>query len=232
MNLSNTAMVLAAGFGKRMGAISQHTPKPLIPIKNTNCLEITINALANFGFKRIIVNTHHLHDQIEKFLKKLNSLEIIISYEENILETAGGVRKVLHEFGNNNFVVANADMYWKDTDPSIIYSLQKSMNADDHFCLGVVPHEKANAHPGNGDFVMTSNNLLKIDHDSNSPKYVYMGVQIINPYIIKNLPIAPLSLATLYKSAAASDNLRGAVFNDTWIDVGTPNGLEIASTRM
>jgi MurNAc alpha-1-phosphate uridylyltransferase len=230
IELSKTAMVLAAGLGKRMGELTQNTPKPLLPIDNTNCLEISLKALIKAGFKRIIVNTHYLPEQIQEFLKHFKNVEIIISYEPQLLETAGGVRKVLHEFENKNFVVVNADMYWKDSDPSIIFALQKAMQTDDHFCLGVVPLAKAIAHPGKGDFVFENGLLQKLQADSaNAPKCVYMGVQIINPQIIEPLSRdQPLSLAPLYFKAASLNKLRGALFEGTWVDVGTPAGLEQA----
>ena len=93
IQLSKTAMVLAAGLGKRLADITKDTPKPLLPIGNTCCLEITINALKTAGFQRIIINTHYHADQIEHYVKRFNDLEIIISYEPELLETAGGVRK-------------------------------------------------------------------------------------------------------------------------------------------
>ena len=227
--ISRTAMVLAAGFGKRMGGLILNTPKPLLPIGNTNCLEISILALVKAGFQRIIINTHYLSEQIVAFSKRFNDVEIIISHELQLLETAGGVRKVLNEFENKNFVVVNADMYWMDSDPSIIFSLQKTMQADDHFCLGVVPLENAVAHPGKGDFIFANGLLHKSATDDNSQKFVYMGVQIINPKIIEPLATDdPMSLAPLYFKASSADKLRGSVFKSLWVDVGTPGGLEKA----
>lgn len=230
IELSKTAMVLAAGFGKRMGGLTLNTPKPLLPIGNTNCLEISILALVKAGFQRIVINTHYLSEQIREFVNKFKEIEIIISYELQLLETAGGVLKVLNEFENKNFVVVNADMYWIDTDPSIIFDLQKEMQADDHFCLGVVPLKNAIMHPGKGDFVFENGCLQKPKAaDENVPKFVYMGVQIINPKIIEPLiPDEPMSLAPLYFEASSIKKLRGVAFDGLWVDVGTPSGLEKA----
>lgn len=230
--ISRTAMVLAAGFGKRMGELTQDKPKPLLPIGNTNCLEISVLSLVKAGFQRIVINTHYLSEQIVEFSKRFNNVEIIISYELQLLETAGGVRKVLNEFENKNFVVVNADMYWLDTDPSIIFDLQKAMQADDHFCLGVVPLEKAIMHPGKGDFIFEDGFLQKSQAgDENAPKFVYMGVQIINPKIIEPLmPDEPMSLSPLYFKASSENKLKGVVFDGLWVDVGTPSGLEKAKS--
>lgn len=222
-------MVLAAGFGKRMGELTRNTPKPLLKIGDTNCLEISIEALVKAGFKRIIINTHYLAEQVQEFASKFQDLEIIISYEPELLETAGGVRKVLDEFDGENFVVVNADMYWGDSDPSIIFALQNAMQKDDHFCLGVVPLENAIMHPGKGDFVFENGLLHKPKADDHSQKFVYMGVQIINPTIIEPLMLnQPASLAPLYFKAASANKLRGVVFDGLWVDVGTPAGLQKA----
>lgn len=231
IELSKTAMVLAAGLGKRMGELTRNTPKPLLPIGKTNCLEISINALIKAGLKRIIINTHYLAEQVQEFVAKFKNVEIIISYEPHLLETAGGVRKVLQEFSDKNFIVVNADMYWQDNDSSIIFSLQKTMQEDDHFCLGIVPLENAIMHPGKGDFVFGDGGCLRkpgID-DENTQKFVYMGVQIINPKIIEPLVLNhPLSLAPLYFNAASINKLRGVVFEGLWVDVGAPAGLSKA----
>ena len=114
IELSKTAMVLAAGLGKRLGEFTKNTPKPLVAIGDTCCLQIAITSLKKAGFSRIIVNTHYLADQIENYVKRFNDIEIILSYEPELLETAGGIRKILNEIGNKPFVVVNADKYWQD----------------------------------------------------------------------------------------------------------------------
>ncbi len=227
INLSKTAMVLAAGFGKRLGEITKNIPKPLLPIGNTCCLEISINALREAGFKRIIINTHYHAEQIENYVKPFNNLEILISYEPELLETAGGVRKVLHEFGDAPFVVLNADMYWHDTTPSVIKKMAENMQESDDFCLAVTPLNNAKGYPGLGDFVL-ENSLLQKPRDDVSNRYVYIGVQLINPKVIAPLPIAPLSLSGLYKKACEKNSLRGVIFNNKWVDIGSIGGLNLA----
>ena len=227
INVSKTAMVLAAGFGKRLGEITKNIPKPLLPIGNTCCLEISINTLREAGFKRIIINTHYHAEQIENYVKRFNNLEILISYEPELLETAGGVRKVLHEFGDAPFVVLNADMYWHDTNPSVIKKMAENMQALDDFCLAVTPLNNAKGYPGLGDFVL-ENGLLEKPRDEVSDRYVYIGVQLINPKVIAPLPIAPLSLSGLYKKACENNTLRGVIFNNKWVDIGSVSGLNLA----
>ncbi len=229
MNISSTAMVLAAGFGKRLGDITKNTPKPLVSIGNTCCLDLSINALKQAGFKRIIINTHYLADQIEAHVKSYTDLEILLSYEPILLETAGGVRNVLTEFGEKPFVVVNADMYWQDSNPSIIHRMVDAWQETDDFCLAVTPLKNALGHSGKGDFVIENGLLRKPNEDDlPSSRYIYIGVQLINPIVITQLKIEPFALPNLYWKASEKKSLRGVVFDGTWIDVGNVEGLALA----
>lgn len=229
INVSSTAMILAAGFGKRLGDITKNTPKPLVQIGNTNCLDISVNALKQAGFKRIIINTHYLAEQIAQYVKRYNDLEIVLSYEPVLLETAGGIRNVLAEFDNKPFVVINADMFWQDSNPSVIYRMVEEMQETDDFCLCVTPLEKAKGHPGKGDFVFEKGLLRKpTDDDSLSSRYVYIGVQLVNPRVIMPLKVEPFGLPDLYRQAVENKALRGVIFEGTWVDVGNIEGLDFA----
>lgn len=229
ISVSSTAMILAAGLGKRLGDVTKNIPKSLVPIGNTCCLDISVNALRQAGFNRIIINTHYLAGQIAEYVKRYNDLEIILSYESVLLETAGGIRNVLPEFENKPFVVMNADMYWQDANPSIIQHMIEEMQETDDFCLCVTPLENAKGHPGLGDFVLENGLLRKsTDDDSNVSKYVYIGVQLVHPRVIKPLKIETRGLSGLYAEAAQAKSLRGVAFEGTWIDVGNVDGLALA----
>ena len=227
MPISKTAMILAAGFGKRLGNITKTIPKPLLPIGNTCCLEITVNALNKAGFKRIIINTHYHAEQIENYVKRFHDLEIITSFEPEILETAGGVRNVLSEFDNKPFVVANADMYWRDETPSIIHKMANAIRESDDFCLSVTPLSNAQGHPGQGDFIL-NDGLLKRPNEQQLERYVYIGVQIINPRVLADLPIATHSFSGMYTESGNNNNLRGVIFNGLCVDIGCIDGLNLA----
>lgn len=229
INISSTAMVLAAGLGKRLGDITKNTPKPLVEIGNTCCLDLSIEALKQAGFKRIIINTHYLAEQIKYYMKRYSDLEILLSYEPILLETAGGIRNVLPEFGGKPFVVVNADMYWQDCNPSIIHRMVDAWQETDDFCLSVTPLKNAQGHSGKGDFVIENGLLRKpTEDDLPSNRYVYIGVQLINPCVIEPLKIELFSLSGLYWKASEKKSLRGVVFDGTWIDVGNVDGLEVA----
>lgn len=230
IEISATAMILAAGFGKRLGDMTKNTPKPLVAIGDTCCLDLSVNALKNTGFKRIIINTHYLAGQIEEHAKRhYKDIEIILSYETTLLETAGGIRKVLDEFNSKPFVVVNADMYWQDTNPSVIHQMIETMHETDDFCLCVTPLENAKGHLGGGDFVLEGEFLRNLTEGNLKEKrYVYIGVQLVQPKVIEPLNIEPLGLLSLYKRALQKKTLRGVIFEGTWIDVGNIEGLNFA----
>jgi MurNAc alpha-1-phosphate uridylyltransferase len=229
INVSSTAMVLAAGLGKRLGDITKNTPKPLVPIGNTCCLDLSVNALKQAGFNRIIINTHYHADQIAEHVKSYTGVEIILRYEPLLLETAGGIRNVLPEFGGKPFIVINADMYWQDSNPSVIHSMVDAFEHTDDFCMAVTPLKNAKGHLGKGDFILENGLLRKPTlEDSGLSRYVYIGVQLVNPRVIVPLKIEPLGLPGLYIEATHTKALRGVVFEGTWIDVGNVDGLALA----
>ena len=233
MNISPTAMVLAAGLGKRLGDITKNTPKPLVSIGNTCCLDLSINALKQAGFTRIIINTHYHADQIADHVKSYTGVEIILSYEPILLETAGGIRNILPEFGGKPFVVVNADMYWQDSNPSVIHRMVDAFESTDDFCMAVTLLKNAKGHSGKGDFVFENGLLRKpTPDDAEFSRYVYIGVQMVNPRVIEPLKIEPLALPGLYLEATEKKSLRGVVFDGTWIDVGNVDGLALAKENV
>ena len=96
-------MIFAAGFGKRLKPLTDHTPKPLISLGSTTCLDLIIKRLKESGIQKIVINTHHLANQIHDHLRQYS--DIIVSYEKEILETGGGLLKVLHYFDNKPFCI-------------------------------------------------------------------------------------------------------------------------------
>ena len=108
------AMVLAAGLGTRMKPLTLKTPKPLIKVGSKNLLERSLNLLENHGVEQIIINVHHLADQIIKFISNFETkVKITISNEKDLLlDTGGGVKKGTKIFEKKPFFVLNPDTLW------------------------------------------------------------------------------------------------------------------------
>ena len=108
-------MILAAGYGKRMRNLTDSKPKPLLKINNKELLRHNIDFFLNIGCKKIVINTHYLHKQIKNFIKKYYpGKNIQIIHEKVLLNTGGGIKNALNLLGDNNFLVSNADILWKD----------------------------------------------------------------------------------------------------------------------
>ena len=112
----NTALILCAGFGKRLNPITLNTPKPLLEIKDISMLERCINLIENLGIQKIVINTFYLKDQFSEFLDKKNlSLDInIIEDGEHILDTGGGIQNMIKDSNENDFLIFNPDTVWSN----------------------------------------------------------------------------------------------------------------------
>ncbi len=110
----NTALILCAGFGKRLNPITLNTPKPLLEIKDISMLERCINLIEKLGIQKILINTFYLKDQFLAFLNRKNfNIDIeIIEDGEHILDTGGGIQNMLQNSNENDFIIFNPDTVW------------------------------------------------------------------------------------------------------------------------
>ena len=112
----NTALILCAGYGKRLNPITLKIPKPLIEINEITLLENSINFLEKLEIKNIKINTFYLHDKIKDFILtyKLNSKIEILNDGDEILDTGGGILNLINRSDENDFIVLNPDTLWSD----------------------------------------------------------------------------------------------------------------------
>ena len=111
---SFSAMILAAGYGRRMLPLTNNIPKPLIEINNVSLLKNTIDFLLGIGCKKIIINTHYKHKLITNYINKYYKFSnIALLHEKNILDTGGGVKNAISLFSDSNILVTNSDNYWR-----------------------------------------------------------------------------------------------------------------------
>ena len=99
----NTALILCAGYGKRLNPVTFKTPKPLIKIDNISMLEKCINLIEKIGIQKILINTFYLKNQFSEFLnnKRFNLNIKIIEDGENILDTGGGIQNMIKNYDEN-----------------------------------------------------------------------------------------------------------------------------------
>lgn len=227
-----TAMILAAGLGKRMRPLTASRPKPLIEVAKKPLLDHVLDHLRAGGIKRVVVNVHYLADAVEAHLKsRVTDLDVAISDERGrLLETGGGLVKALPLIDDEQFLVVNSDNYWVDGPVDAIRLLGQHWDdsAMDALLL-VVPQARAHCHKGSGDFHMDAIGRLSRRKQGRVAPFVYTGVQVISRRLLDNAPEGPFSTNFLWDRAIAAGRCYGIVHQGLWFDVGTP--LAIARTE-
>ncbi len=177
------AIILCAGFGKRLRPLTLSNPKPLLKIGGKTLLSNTLNILKRFGIKQVVINVHYLADQIIDYIKKndFNMTITTVNEKEKILDTGGGVLNAIQYFSNEAFIVINPDTIWNLNYLEELKSMEKEffMNKKSKCNLLVVNKNKSFDQSFRGDFNLENNLINRKDRDN--LKYIYTGVQIIKP---------------------------------------------------
>lgn len=230
------AMILAAGLGTRLKALTDKTPKALIKIKGKTLLEIGINNLINNGFDKIIINVHHHSKQIIQFLDENKfDAEITISDEtDKLLDTGGGLKKAKSFFDNDSpFLVYNVDvlsnldlrkLYTFHTASGTIGTLVVRKRESDRYLL----FNSENILCGwrntkSGETKLIRNNKLQYE-------FAFSGIQVLDPKIFSFMPDEDVfSLIDLYLKVGSKNEIRAFIDDESyWLDVGKPENLKAA----
>lgn len=230
------AMILAAGFGTRLGALTQITPKPLIEVGGQPILHRILQTLEERSFEEVVINTHYLAPQIQHSIdvwkKQTDSqLQIHISHEEHLLEIGGGLRHVLPYFKGEPFLVVNGDIVWKERRDPWLCELIKAYDAEKmDALLTLSPVENtATFREKGGDLVREVDGKIHFPKEGEIPDYVYAGIQILHPRLIQTLPIGKGPLHPAWEKAQNEGRFFGHIYKGQWADMGTPKGLEMAN---
>ena len=225
-----TAMLLAAGLGKRMGPLTIKTPKPLITIGGYALIDYAIDHSVNVGVDKIVINIHHLGSQIVQHVRNRKNLKIIFSDEtKELLETGGGIVKALSHLGNSPFFVINGDVLWVDGPKASLDRLAQFWN--DEIMDGLLllhSTVESYGYEGFGDFLIDPNGILTRRPELLVSPYVYTGIQLLHPRLFEDVPNGPFSLNQLYSSSMEKGRLYGIIHDGDWFHVGTPIGLNQA----
>ena len=217
----NKAMILAAGFGKRLNPLTLSCPKPLIKIGNGTLLSNTIKFLEDLRIKQIVINTHYLGDQIKKYIneKKFESKITIINENEKILDTGGGIFNALKYF-NESFLCINPDTIWNSNYIKESKKLENDFFLNKRKCnLLLVNKIKSFDKNLRGDFSL-KNGLITRGNNENL-KYIYTGLQIIDPKIFSNINDKIFSINLIWDKLIESKQLFGLESNIDFLHVST-----------
>jgi len=204
----NTALVLCAGYGKRLNPLTLKNPKPLLKLNNLTLLENTINLIKKLGINEIKLNTFYLKDQIKIFIEEKNfdvKIEIIEDGNE-ILDTGGGIFNMINSLNEENFMVFNPDTVWSiDYLNSIkemenFYFSKKIQNI-----LMVVNKDLSFDKNLRGDFDLFDNQLNK----KKLNQYIFTGCQIINKKVFASIKNKSFSILQIWNDLIKENKLYG-----------------------
>ena len=219
------AMILAAGFGKRIHPLTLKCPKPLLKIGNETLLSNTLKFLELFGIKQVVINVHYLGEHIVDYINKnkFNLTINIVREKDKILDTGGGVLNAIQNFSNEPFLTMNPDTIWNSYYLKELKLMEKLFfeNKKNKCFLLVVNKEKSFDKSFKGDFNL-KNNLINRKHSDNL-KYIYTGLQIIKPKVFSGYDAKVFSINKIWDKLIERNELHGMESNIDFLHVSTLN---------
>jgi len=226
----DTAMIFAAGFGTRMGHLTQNMPKPLVSVNDRPMIDHALDVLLGAGIRSIFVNTHYFANQLENHLAGYPSVTCIREMPK-VLETGGGLKNAMPKIGTTPIFTMNCDAIWFGDNPVTI--LVKHWNPDEmDGLLLLLKQPDALGYKGQGDFFLNADNKLQRKGAKPSAPYVYSGLQIIKTERLAEISETNFSISLLWEKMITDNRLSGVIYDGTWVDVGYPEGIKLAERKM
>ena len=209
------AMILAAGLGKRMRPLTDHCPKPLLPVAGKPLIVHHLARLREAGIREVVINVSYRAEQIVDALGDGAGYGVRIAWSREAapLETGGGIRQALPLLGEAPFLLVNGDV-WCDLDPADLAPL-----GDDLARLALV--DNPDHHP-QGDFHLDARGRV---HAEGEPRLTFAGISLMRPELVAAEPPGAFALAPLLRRAMAEGRVGGHHHPGQWVDVGTPERL-------
>ena len=224
---NTTALLLAAGHGKRMLPLTESTPKPLLKVGRYSLIEHHLIRLAELGFKHVVINVAYLANQIIDTLGDGSKYGLSIDFSDEsstgALETAGGIKKALRYIKSDPFISVNADI-WTDYDFTELLSTKP-----EYATLVMVKNPPHNL---SGDFVLAADGALKnisknnTSVDSQDPSMTYSGIALYRRHFFDDIAETKSALGPLFKELIDQQQLMGTALKGQWFDIGTPERLD------
>lgn len=220
-------LILAAGFGTRMGALTAGRPKPLVPVGGRTLLDHAL-AIAAPACGPIAVNAHYHADQIAAHLAGRPDVTLLIE-APRILGSGGAVKNAARHLPPGPMATLNADAVW--TGPNPIRTLALAFDpARMGALLLLVPRDRATGRTGGGDARIDAGGRLRFDRAADAP--VYTGAQILDPALARDHPAEAFALHEVWDVLAGQGRLFGVMHPGGWADVGHPEGIALAEALL
>jgi MurNAc alpha-1-phosphate uridylyltransferase len=230
-----TAMIMAAGLGKRMRPLTATRPKPLIEVAGKALLDHVLERLRSSGVQKVVVNVHYLADAVEAHMEsRSHGLEFAISDERALLlETGGGLIKARDLIDSDPFLAVNSDNFWVDGPADTLKLLASHWDSEKmDVLLLLVPLARAQNHRGMGDFHMDREGRVRRREKGRVAPFVFTGIQMISKRLLRDAPDGPFSTNILWDRAIEEGRCFGAVHQGLWFDVGTPKSIKLTEAAL
>ena len=216
------AMILCAGYGKRLNPLTLKHPKPLLEIGKETLLSNTLKFLKQCKINEVVINVHYLGDQIINYINenKFNLKINIVREKEKILDTGGGVLNAIKHF-QEPFLIINPDTIWNQDYLTELELMQKTFQTNKKIkCLMLlVKKEKSCDKSFKGDFNLENNLISK--KEKNDLKYIYTGMQIIQPELFYKIKTTVFSINEIWNDLIKKNELYGIETNIKFLHIST-----------
>ncbi|WP_373490693.1 nucleotidyltransferase family protein [Parasphingorhabdus sp.] len=223
-----TAMIMAAGLGKRMRPLTETLPKPLVKVAGKAMIDHCFDKLAEAGIGKAVVNVHYLADMLEAHLAGLSHpIETRISDERGqLMETGGGLVQAEPLIEEDNFFCINSDNLWTDGPANSLLQLAETWDEDrmDGLLL-LVPRASAHNYRGAGDFHLDEEKRISRRLAGQEAPLIYSGIQLISKRLLRDAPAGPFSTNIFWERAIGEGRLFGLVHQGEWFEVGSPDAI-------
>jgi len=211
-----------------------HIPKPLVEVGGKALIDCVLDRLAAAGVERVVINVHHLAEQIERHVQGRTRPRIIISDErEAIMGTGGGVAKALPALGDAPFFHVNSDTIWIDgVKPNLTRLAAAFAPARMDALLLLASTATSIGYAGRGDYAMTPDGRLTPRGERDVVPFVFAGAAILAPALFRGAPTGAFPLTALFNRAAEAGRLHGLRLEGVWMHVGTPDAVAAAEAAI
>jgi len=221
---SDTAMVLAAGLGKRMRPLTATQPKPMVRVAGKPLIDYALDQLDSAGIANAVVNVHYLGDAIEGHLaaRSRGPAATISDERDMLLETGGGMARALPLLPDPFFAL-NSDNVWLDGPRDAFAELSSAWDAErmDALLL-LVPHARALNYKGKGDFHLDGLGRVSRRRAERVAPFIYSGIQLVSHRLMREAPAGAFSTNVLWNRAIEEGRLYGISHTGVWFEVGDP----------
>lgn len=222
------AFILAAGKGTRLRPYTDTMPKPMVSVGGISIIRQTLQKLLQVGVTDVVVNTHHLAPVLEEHLAGIKTPNITLSHEDELLDTGGGVKKMLQHFEEKPFFLINGDALWEDKNgenTALLRLAERWNDAAMDMLLLLQPVSGMSLTNGVGDYRLNDDGRA-IRTPGKDGEFMFAGVRIVHPRLFEGSPDGAFSFLQLMDKAQQSGRLFGLAHTGAWHHISTPEELE------